>query len=106
MAETVITHEPVEDVPVVIAWLLNMQVAILVDAVLPPPHGNWQGLSYGQVTVIWLTHMLTQCDHRLCPVQEWVADRLTVLRRCTGWPVTCPGLDRRSSGERVGPVGG
>jgi transposase len=92
MAETIITHEPVDDVPVVIAWLLNMQVAILVDAVLPPPHGNWQGLSYGQVTVIWLTHMLTQCDHRLCPVQEWVADRLTVLRRCTGWPVSAQDL--------------
>jgi transposase len=92
MSETVITHEAVDDVPVVIAWLLNMQVDTLVDAVLPPPHGNWQGLSYGQVTVIWLTHMLTQCDHRLCPVQEWVADRLTVLCRCTGWPVSAQDL--------------
>jgi len=92
MSETVVSHEPVDDVPVVIAWLLNMQVDTLVDAVLPPPHGNWQGLSYGQVTVMWLTYMLTQCDHRLCPVQEWVAERLTVLRRCTDWPVSAQDL--------------
>jgi transposase len=92
MSEMVITHEPVDDIPVVIAWLLNMQVNTLVDAALPPPHGNWQGLSYGQVTVIWLTYMLTQCDHRMCPVEEWVADRLTVLRRCTGWPVSAQDL--------------
>jgi transposase len=92
MSEMVVTHEPVDDVPVVIAWLLNMQVNTLVDAVLPPSHGNWQGLSYGQVTVIWLTYMLTQCDHRLCPVEEWVADRLTVLRCCTGWPVSAQDL--------------
>jgi transposase len=92
MSETVISHEPVDDIPVVIAWLLNMQVDTLVDAALPLPHGNWQGLSYGQVTVMWLTHMLTQCDHRLCPVQEWVADRLTVLRRCTGWQVSAQDL--------------
>jgi transposase len=92
MSETVISHEPVDDVPVVIGWLLSMQVDALIDAVLPLPHGNWQGLSYGQVTVIWLTHMLTQCDHRLCPVQEWVAERLTVLRRCTGWPVSAQDL--------------
>jgi transposase len=92
MSETVISHEPVDDVPVIIAWLLNMQVDTQVDASLPPPHGNWQGLSYGQVTVIWLTHMLTQCDHRLCPVQEWVAERLSVLRLCTGWPVSAQDL--------------
>lgn len=92
MSEMVITHEPVDDIPVVIAWLLNMQVNTLVDAALPPPHGNWQGLSYGQVTVIWLTYMLTQCDHRMCPVEEWVADRLTVLRRCTGWSVSAQDL--------------
>ena len=92
MLETTITHESVDDVPVVSAWLLNMHVDTLVDALLPPPHGNWQGLSYGQVTVMWLTYMLTQCDHRMCPVAEWVADRLTVLGRCTGWPVSAQDL--------------
>jgi transposase len=92
MSEMVITHEPVADVPVVIAWLLNMRVNTLVDDVLPQPHGNWQGLSYGQVTVIWLTYMLTQCDHRMCPVEDWVAARLTVLGRCTGWPVSAQDL--------------
>jgi len=87
-AGLVITHEPVDDIPVIIAWLRAMRVEALVDAVLPPPHGNWQGLSYGQVVVIWLAYMLTQCDHRMSPVEEWVAQRLEVLAACTGWPVT------------------
>ena len=41
---------------------------------------------------MWLTYMLTQCDHRMCPVADWVADRLTVLGRCTGWSVSAPDL--------------
>jgi len=92
MSGTTITHEPVDDVPVIIAWLLNMHVDTLVDAILPQPHGNWKGLRYGQVAVIWLTYMLTECDHRLCPVEEWVADRLTILRRCTGWRINVQDL--------------
>ena len=92
MLETTVTHEPVDDIPVVSAWLRNMRVDTLVDMILPRPHGNWQGLSYGQVTVMWLTYMLTQCDHRMCPVADWVAERLTVLGRCTGWPVSAQDL--------------
>jgi transposase len=85
--DTTITHEPVDDVPVIIAWLLAMRLDVLVDSILPQPHGNWKGLTYGQVVVLWLARVLSQADHRLCPVEEWVAERLEVLRSCTGWPV-------------------
>jgi transposase len=91
-SETTITHEPVDDVPVIIAWLLDMHFDTLVDRILPRPHGNWKGLTYGQVVVIWLTYILIQCDHRMCPVEEWVGKRLTVLCRCTGWSVTAQDL--------------
>jgi len=91
-SETTVTHEPVDDVPVIIAWLLAMHVDRLVDWVLPPPHGNWKGLTYGQVVVIWLTYILTECDHRMCPVQAWVSERLLVLSRCTGWSVSAQDL--------------
>jgi transposase len=86
-SETNISHEPVDDVPVIIAWLLGMHVDKLIDQILPEPHGNWQGLSYGQVTVIWLSFILSQADHRMCPVEEWVRDRAVNLRRCTEWEV-------------------
>lgn len=87
-SETRISHEPVDDVPVIVEWLLNMHVDKLIDRILPNPHGNWQGLTYGQVVVIWLVFILSQADHRMCPVEEWVSDRVTVLRRCTNWEVT------------------
>jgi len=84
-SHSVTTHEPVDDVPLIIAWLLAMRVDTLIDAVLPRPHGNWKGLSYGQVILLWLTYALTQCDHRLSPVEGWVERRQEVLRRCTKW---------------------
>jgi transposase len=87
-SSTVITHEPADDVPVIIGWLLAMRVHILIDAVLPRPHGNWQGLSFGQIVVLWLAYILTECDHRMSPVESWVAQRQEVLRRCTTWSVT------------------
>jgi transposase len=87
-AEPVVRHEPVDDVPVIIAWLLAMHVPTLIDALLPRPHGSWQGLSYGQVVVIWLAYMLTQCDHRMSPVEEWVDQRREVLRGSTTWTLS------------------
>jgi transposase len=90
--ETTISHEPVDDVPVIIAWLLNMHLDKLIDEILPQPHGNWQGLTYGQVIVIWLVFILSQSDHRMCPVEEWGCDREVVLRRCTGWEVMASDL--------------
>ena len=87
-ADVVVTHEPVDDVPVIIGWLLAMRVDTLIDALLPRPHGSWQGLSYGQVVVIWLTYILTECDHRMSPVEEWVERRHAVLERCTTWALS------------------
>ena len=49
-----------------------------------PPHGNWVGLSPGWVTVVWLTHILSQADHRLSPVEPWAQQQLHTLRCCTG----------------------
>jgi len=34
-----------------------------------PTHGNWQGLSLGKVAIVWLSHILSQADHRLNQVQ-------------------------------------
>jgi hypothetical protein len=30
-----------------------------------PPNGNWQGLSLGKTTVVWLAFILSEGDHRL-----------------------------------------
>jgi transposase len=52
-----------------------------------PTHGNWVGLSLGWVTVVWLTHILSEADHRLNHVEPWAQQRLHTLRECTGQPV-------------------
>ena len=36
------------------------------------------------MTVIWLTHILSQADHRLNHVEPWAEQRLHTLRGCTG----------------------
>lgn len=62
-----------------------MKVADVIDAALPAPHGNRQGLSYGQLTAIWLIYILTQYDHRMNPVESWVRERQQTLQLATAW---------------------
>jgi transposase len=52
-----------------------------------PTHGNWDGLSFGWTATIWLVHILSQADHRLNQVQDWVAQHLETFSRCTGQPI-------------------
>jgi hypothetical protein len=48
-----ITHERADDIPVIVAFLLKMRVAELIDKHFPT-NGNWTGLSLGQMLVVWL----------------------------------------------------
>ena len=62
-----------------------MGVAPLLDKHFPS-HGNWQGLSLGNIVVLWLTYILSQGDHRLNALQGWVAKLLETLKFCMGFP--------------------
>jgi transposase len=42
-------------------------------------HGNWQGVSLGTISEVWLSHILSEGDHRLSYVEEWVANRQETL---------------------------
>ena len=44
MTTSTITSERIDDIPLLLHWLLAMQVDKIIDAVLRPPHGNRQGL--------------------------------------------------------------
>jgi len=74
-----IINERVDDIPLLLAQLKRMGVQELLDKHFPT-HGNWQGLSLGWVTIIWLGHILSQKDHRLNQVQSWSEKRLKTLR--------------------------
>ena len=82
---TIIT-ERVDDIPLLLAQMQRMSLPALLDAHFPT-HGNWQGLSLGWVTVIWLSSILSEGDHRLNHVEPWVHNRRRTLRGSTGQPV-------------------
>ncbi len=80
MNETLtIRTERVDDIPLLLGQMERMGLASLLDAHFPT-HGNWEGLSLGKVTTIWLTHLLSQADHRMNRVQPWAERRLDTLR--------------------------
>ena len=79
--------ERVDDIPIVYGHLRKMNVQQIIDDRLTP-HGNWQGITPGWVIMIWLVHILTQHNHRLDCVQEWVTNRLALLQQLTRQSIT------------------
>src|SRR6266571_3521414 len=77
-----ITTERVDDIPLLLTHMQRMGIARLLDAHFPT-HGNREGLSLGVVTTIWLTHILSQADHRMNRVQPWAERRVETLRGCS-----------------------
>ena len=64
-----------------------MEIAKWMDQKLSQPHGNHQGMSYGQLSVLLLTYIITQADHQLCAVEEWVKSHRQTLELTTGWSI-------------------
>jgi len=87
MATARITSERIDDLPLLLQWLLDMHIAQIIDAVLKSPHGNRQGLSYGQLTVVFVAYILTECNHFLSPVRDWVTKHQHALSHGLGCPI-------------------
>lgn len=64
--------ERVDNIPLILHWLLKMRINEIVDSVFSP-HGNWQGLSYGKLAVIFLTYIVHSLNHHLSGVESWVS---------------------------------
>src|SRR5947209_7872149 len=77
-----IMTERVDDIPVLLAQMQRMGLVELLDKHFPT-HGNRVGLSLGWVSALWLTHVLSQADHRMNRVQSWAQQRLETLRGCS-----------------------
>jgi transposase len=82
-----VTTERVDDLPLLLAHSAKMGVPELLDAYFKP-HGNWEGLSLGWTTAIWLTHILSEGDHRMNQVQGWAAQRVQTLSISSGQEVS------------------
>ena len=63
--------ERIDDLPLIIYWLKQMNIASIIDNYLGLPHGNRKGLSYGEVTVLLLTYIVSEADHRICYIEKW-----------------------------------
>jgi transposase len=103
-----ITTERVDDIPILTASAQKLGVPELLDEHFVV-HGNWNGLRPGNMLAGWLTHILSEADHRLNRVQDWAAKRLATLRGCLSEDVTAldfsddrlaAGLDLLSDDER------
>lgn len=68
--------ERVDDIPLLLAQMRKTHLAKIIDEHFPR-HGNWLGLSLGQVTSGWLSYILSEGDHCLNHVETW-ADRLLI----------------------------
>jgi len=82
-----IITERVDDIPVLAANMEKMGIATLVDEHFQT-HGNWGGISLGQVCCGWLAHILSEADHRMNHVQPWAEKRGETLRGCFGGAVS------------------
>lgn len=89
--------ERVDNLPIIITWLLNMQVHIIIDA-LWSKHGNWQGLSYGQLSLLFIAYIIHRRTHRLMNMENWLNDHRTVIMRLTGWPLG----EKEATDDRLG----
>ena len=95
-----ISSERIDDIPVIVEWLKQMEIAKRIDQNLIRPHGNHQGMSYGQLSVLLLTYIITQADHRLCAVEGWVNAHRKILELSTGWLIR----EKDASDDRLARV--
>ena len=65
-----LTHERVDDVPLLLGLLIRLRLPEVLDRHLPP-HPLHQGLSNGWLITVWIAYILSHADHRKSPVQRW-----------------------------------
>jgi hypothetical protein len=75
--------ERVDTIPLIIAILKKMEIHRIIDSIFIP-HGNWSGLSYGQLAVLFITYVLHSLTHRFSGMESWVNQHRTVIERSTG----------------------
>ena len=104
MDELQLLTERVDDLPLLAAMLDAMDIAEIIDGVLPR-HGNWKGLSPGRLAVGWLMYVLSQGDHRMSLVEPWAAERIHTLSALFGEAVRPKDFTDDRLGALLGKLG-
>jgi len=81
-----LTHERVDDVPLLLGFLIKLKLPEILDRHYPP-HPLHQGLSHGWLTTVWIAYILSHADHRKSPVQAWSQELHHSLETLIGQPI-------------------
>src|SRR5512142_2866660 len=81
-----LTHERVNDVPLLLGFLIKLQLPEILDRHFPA-HPLHQGLSNGWLITVWIAYILSRADHRKSPVQAWTQELHHTLETLVGRPI-------------------
>jgi transposase len=79
-------HERVDDLPLLIGFLLKMRLPQLLDRFLGNHHLH-EGLSNGNLVVVWIAFILSKGNHCKVSVQDWANTHHETLQTLLGQPV-------------------
>jgi hypothetical protein len=89
--------ERVDNIPLILYWLNQMGIVEIIDSTWSP-HTNWEGLSYGQLAVLFLTYVLHQRTHCLSAMEEWIQKHTVTLQQITGFQIG----EKEATDDRLG----
>ncbi len=82
-SELIIKNERIDDYVLLLNVMLRIDLPGIINRHIKH-HGLHQGLSFGWLATIWLSHILSQGDHRKVTVRDWVRQSQTTLEKVTG----------------------
>jgi transposase len=89
--------ERVDEIPIIFHKLKEIGIQERIDRFWQP-HGNWKGLSYGRLAVLFIIYMIHSLNHRLSGMEGWIAQHQHLLEQLTGWTIT----PKEATDDRLG----
>lgn len=93
--------ERIDAIPIIIYCLMQMNTEKIIDSIYKP-HTNRCGLTYGQLSVLFITYVIHSLNHRLSGMEEWLINHKTVIEQVTGWKLN----DNDATDDRLGGMMG
>jgi transposase len=87
-----LTHERVDDIPLLIGLEQRLDLAGLLDQCLGN-HGLQQGLSNGVLATTWMAFIASEADQRKSTVPDWAERHRQTLERLVGQPIRAVEFD-------------
>lgn len=81
-----LTHERVDDIPLLLGFMQEMNFPVLLEQHLGSHHLH-RGLSNGWLATVWLAFLLSQSNHRKVSVQDWARKHSHTLETLIGEPL-------------------